>query len=129
MLTRLTQFLMALLMAAPMCWCSIAQASFEEVSCMACQKFLLPEDRPTDQPAHRSDMPCCQGTLERNLSPDTTATPRLVLVDLQPWLWQRAEETFLPQMGSQPSVRQLAQNHGPPQVKAPLYHQHCALLI
>jgi hypothetical protein len=129
MFARHTQFFMALLMAVPMCWCSIAQANVDTGSCMGCHKFLLPEDKPADQSTHQSDMPCCQGTIERNLSPDTTATPRLVLVDLQPWLWQRAEDTFLPQMGSQPSMRQLVQNHGPPQVKAPLYHQHCALLI
>jgi hypothetical protein len=129
MLSRFTQFFMALLMAVPMCWCCVSQAKEAETSCTACHKFLLPEDRPTQQPAHHSDMPCCQGTLERNLSPDTTATPRLVLVDLQPWLWQRAEENFLPKLSIQLSLSQLIQNHGPPRIEAPFYVQHCALLL
>lgn len=129
MLSRLTQLLMALLMAVPMCWCSVAQASAEEGSCMACHKFLLPEDRPTDLPAHKSDMPCCQGTLERNLSPDTTATPRLMLVDLQPWQWQLAEETFSPETSHELSLSQFIKNHGPPRLQVPLYYLHSALLI
>jgi hypothetical protein len=129
MRSRLTQLLMALLMAVPMCCCAAEQASVEESSCKACHEFLLPEDRPTDQPAHRSDMPCCQGTLERNLSPKATATPRNVPVDLLPCLWQRAVDTYSHQMGTQSSERQLVQNHGPPQIKAQLYYQHCALLL
>lgn len=129
MFARLTHFFMALLMAVPMCLCGVAQAKEETGSCMACHKFLLPEDKPADQPTHQSDMPCCQGTLERNLSPDTTATPRLVLVDLQPWLWQRAEESFLPETGHELSLSQFIKNHGPPRLQVPLYYLHSALLI
>ena len=96
---------------------------------MGCHKFLLPEDKPADQSTHQSDMPCCQGTIERNLSPDTTATPRLVLVDLQPWLWQRAEETFFLEKGHELSLSQFIKNHGPPRLQASLYYLHSALLI
>ena len=132
MFTRFTQSMMALLMAVPMCWCCLAQAlpaREVETECMSCHKFLLPEDMPK-QHEPKSDCPCCQGTLERNLSPDIAAAPRLVLVDLQTWVWSPVEEVLPPtRWEQQEKGLTLPTNHGPPRTAAPRYHQHCALLI
>lgn len=130
MFTRITQSMMALLMAVPMCWCCLAQAlpaREVETECMSCHKFLLLEDMPK-QHEPKSDCPCCQGTLERNLSPDIAAAPRLVLVDLQTWVWQPVEEV-LPAMGwVREAGLRLIPNHGPPRASTPHYRQHCSML-
>lgn len=123
---------MVLLMAVPMCWCSVLKAGTNNPAgeCLSCHKFLLPEDLPANQPLHHSDMPCCAGTLERNLSPDIAAAPRLVLVDLQTWVWLRVEDMLPPHRWELRSGHTgPLQNVGPPGLAAPLYHQHCALLI
>lgn len=130
MFTRFTQSIMVLLMAVPMCWCCLAQALPAreiEKDCMSCHKFLLPEDMPK-QHEPKSDCPCCQGTLERNLSPDIAAAPRLVLVDLQTWVWPPVEE-MLPAICWAPEAAfRLIANHGPPRTVVPLYRQHCSML-
>ena len=131
MFTRLTQSLMVLLMAVPMCWCCMAKAlpsPAAKTDCLSCHKFLLPEDMPQDKPAPDSDCPCCQGTLERNISPDIAAAPRLILVDLQAWVWLAVEEDLPPLKFVQADYLQTARNHGPPRLATPLYHLHCSLL-
>ena len=127
MITRFTQSLMALLMAVPMCWCCLAQVLPTETECMSCHQFLLPEDMPK-QHEPDSDCPCCQGTLERNLFPDIAAAPRLVLVDLQTWVWSPVEEALPPTRWEQGAGHRLIANHGPPRKVVPLYRQHCSML-
>ncbi len=128
MFTRLTQFLMVLLMAVPMCWCCMAKALPTKTECLSCHKFLLPEDAPKDQPAHESDCPCCQGPLERKLSPDIAAAPRLVLVDLQTWVWLPVAVVLPPLSWELQTGLQLALNHRSSRSVTPLYLNYCALL-
>ena len=120
MFRRFTSLIAACLMAAPFCGCCYAAAlpvAVEE-SCPACQ---------TETPAPQSpDCPCCADTLARQLSPETAAAPRLVLVVLQAWVRPHPEFWVVP---TNASPRPVVASRAPPRSgSAPLYLQHCALL-
>jgi len=120
MFRRFTSLIAACLMAAPYCGCCYAAALpvAAEETCPACQ---------TEAPAPQTpDCPCCADTLARQLSPETAAAPRLVLVVLQAWVRSHPEFGNVPP-GASP--RPAAIPAAPPRGDAaPLYLQHCALL-
>lgn len=130
---RLIQLTMALLMALPVCGCCLSKAlaapKKAAKNCTACHRFLLPEDRPIEEPESGTDCPCCLDTLERTLSPETLASTQLTPPSFQPLtLWPESIETN--HLRAADLARQtLRLNHPPPQSAVPRYHQFCALLI
>lgn len=136
MITRLVQYFMALLMAAPMYLCCQLGAMTQEAApvaadaCQACRLLTGADETPTaPMRDSKTDCPCCTGTLERNLSPDTAAAPRLVLVDLQAWVWWQAEDLLPPtRREHEARVHHARVDPGPPRREAPLFLRHCALL-
>lgn len=129
MFSRLTGYALALLMGVPLCWCcwmSTPAAAAEVESCPACK---LADSEPGLPAAPTHDRPCCTGLNERNISPDIAAAPRLVLVDLQAWVWMRPDDLAPPTQAELLSLGQGAHERGPPRPGAPLYERHCALLL
>ena len=136
MISRFASFLVAFLMGVPLCWCSYAQPpasmTAEVGACSAChpstQQGSAAHGSPHSHHEGKSHACCHAGVAERNLSPDTAAAPRLVLVDLQAWVWSLPDFLAPPKWSelSAPAfspVPHLA-HEGPP-----LYQRHCALLI
>jgi len=131
MLARLTSLLTSLIMAVPMCWCCIAgaipAASGEAETCASCKQFSENGHIP-EAPAPEQDCACCDGLLQRDLSPHAAAAPRLVLVDLQAVVWPRTVGVLLPMWRELAHLHLCTVGHRPLSSAAPLYHQHCALL-
>lgn len=122
MFRRFTSLIAACLMAAPFCGCCTAAALpvAETEACPACQSA------PAEPVPQTPDCPCCADTLARQLSPETAAAPRLVLVVLQAWVRSHSEFEAPPAVAIH---RPLAAPAPPPRSgSAPLYLQHCALL-
>ncbi|HYF34810.1 MAG TPA: hypothetical protein VD994_05915 [Prosthecobacter sp.] len=134
MLSRLTALVLALVMVLPLCWCCAAEApaaaaAAEEETCSACRYAEVEQDLPASSPVDsHQDRRCCAKAKLRNLSPDVAAAPRLVLVDLQAWVWMRADLAAPPVKVDLDaivfSLERHAASHAPP-----LYQRHCALLI
>lgn len=134
MFFRVTSLILALLIGVPLCLCCVAQPTFavETETCSACHKFAEPEEQaPAQPPASGRDGTCCKKLLQRNISPDTATAPRLVLVDLETWVWQRPESfDFLSWLNEQSHVSlAAAETVAPPRHAVPLFQQHCVLLL
>ncbi len=134
MITRLTQYFMVLLIGVPMYLCcqvrgmTAAPAAAVAAECSGCHKFAEPEEAPAT-PAPEKGCVCCDGLLQRNLSPDITSAPRLVLVDLQAWVRVWSEDLLPPSWREHcMRVNPAVVDHGPPRHAVPLFIQHCALL-
>ncbi|MDZ4289966.1 MAG: hypothetical protein U0984_18515 [Prosthecobacter sp.] len=132
MFSRITSYALTLLLGVPLCWCCWMGApavAAEAESCPAC-KHTQPESGLPAAPATPAhDKPCCLGLTQRNLSPDVAAAPHLVLVDLQVWVWMRPEVLLPPSQRELFDLGQGATERGPPRPGAPLFVQHCALLL
>ncbi len=137
MISRLTSYTLMLLMSVPLCLCCVVAAPVKAApveieACSACQKFAEPEEgvpAKTSSSDHHGNRACCVNTTERNLSPESAAAPRLVLVDLQAWVWTRSENvSYLLWQATEAQELQAAL-FVPPPIQAPLYQQHCALLL
>lgn len=133
MISRITSAMLAVLLGVPLCLCCFVKAApvAETETCSACHKFAEPEQKAPVQPlAPGHDGACCKKQLHRNLSPDTVSAPRLVLVDLQAWVWPRTEDLFILSVLEQPTEYLSVTEHAPPLSAAePLFQQHCALLL
>jgi hypothetical protein len=133
MIPRLISLMLAVCLGLPLCRCCweearpLAAASPDEPLCPACEHV---RHTPAHTPASPTPVrPCCLGLTERTVSPDAVTAPRLVLVDLQAWVWTHSQKLPLPswrEFASLPvddSVRARSW-HGPP-----LYQRDCALLL
>lgn len=122
MFRRFTSLIAACLMAAPFCGCCTAAALpvAETEACPACQSA------PAEPVPQTPDCPCCADTLARQLSPETAAAPRLVLVVLQAWVRSHSEFWIVPTNAAPAPV--VAPRAPPRSGPAPLYLRHCALL-
>jgi hypothetical protein len=133
MISRITSAMLAFLLGIPLCLCCVVQAApvADMGTCSACHKFAEPEQEVPVQPSGPGhDGACCKKSLHRNLSPDTVTAPRLVLVDLQAWVWLRPENFFFFSWLEEQSHEALAvADPAPPRFAAPLFQQHCALLL
>ena len=133
MISRITSAMLAFLLGIPLCLCCVVQAApvAELETCSACHKFAETEGELPVQPLTPGhDGMCCHKSFHRDLSPDTVTAPRLVLVDLQAWVWLRPEIFTLSFWLEKQSLETLAgADPAPPRFEAPLFHQHCALLL
>ena len=137
MISRFASFLVAFLMGVPLCWCSYAQPpasmTAEVSACSAChpstQQGSAAHGSPHSPHEGKSHACCHASVAERNLSPDTAAAPRLVLVDLQAWVRMHPESFHWAGALAVAERNHTDANRKLRGQEPPLYQRHCALLL
>ncbi len=129
---RLSQFVLALLMAVPLhlcCWGGLMGAE-PEAPCPACLQFMTPEERAAEtapEPVRHCE--CCDDTLQRDLSPAAITTPRPTTNDLPAIVWGRPESWITSTTADISRQHLCREDHSPPPYGVPIYRRHCALLL
>jgi len=133
MFTAPLHIMLALLMAVPLhfcCWMGLMKVPETGEACMACHQFLSPEELPAKpEPAKDRHCECCDGTLQRDLTPVALHAPRPALHELPFIAWDGMTDMLLPGQVFVSQRQRLHEERPPPQAGVPLYERHCALLI
>ena len=129
---RLTQLMLALLMAVPLhlcCWVGLMGAE-PEAPCPACLQFLAPEERAEETaPTPDRHCECCDGTLERDLTPPAIAAPLPPTNDLPAFAWSTPRPWMQSAKADLSRQNLCREVHAPPRDGVPFYQRHCALLL
>lgn len=130
MLHKLTAWMLALLIASPICWCGWMHgdqkvAVNEKPSCCPHKKESTEQKQAPKDP---SDCPCSQLPKVRELAVSKVMIPAVPVTDdtLATWNPLLLE---LAHRDAAPVSFEWVLNHGPPLPGEPLFLRHCALLI
>ena len=131
MLQKLTAWMLALLIASPMCWCgwmhSAQAAAVVATKPSCCHEKKGATDKKSG-PVDNSDCPCAHTPKVRDLASSKAIVPTAPVTDDVLGTWNPVEFE-LAHSGIEIAPLYYFHAHGPPLRTVPLFVRHCALLI